>query len=299
MPETPRAPGAALSFERHAPVLAQEAVDALAILGDGIYVDATFGRGGHARLILDRLGENGRLVAVDRDPQAILACREIQDPRLVCIHARFSSLREALVEKGISRIDGMLFDLGVSSPQLDDPQRGFSFLGPGPLDMRMNPQDGAPLGDRLSCLKEEEIADILFRLGEERLSRKIARALYGALRKGEIKTTLDLAQVVARANPRRERGKHPATRAFLAFRLWMNEEPQELQKGLEAAESLLPSGGRLAVIAFHSGEDRMVKHFLRSRLQSFETLGKTKPSPEELLANPRARSAIMRLARRR
>jgi 16S rRNA (cytosine1402-N4)-methyltransferase len=301
----------------HAPVLLGEVLEALAVRPDGFYVDATFGRGGHSRAILARLGERGTLLAIDRDPQAVAAARAQlgTDPRAMIVHAPFSRLSEALGDTG-RKADGILLDLGVSSPQLDDAARGFSFLRDGPLDMRMDPGAGESATQWLARADEREIATVISRLGEDRFARRIARAIVAARAEAPIDTTGRLAEVVARAVPTREPGKHPATRTFQALRIHLNDELQELQEVLPQAVDSLAPGGRLAVISFHSLEDRMVKRFLRRAAQDdpawaglpavpaharakLRLVGRAVfPSEEEVAANPRARSAVLRAAER-
>jgi 16S rRNA (cytosine1402-N4)-methyltransferase len=301
----------------HAPVLLGEVLDALAVRPDGFYVDATFGRGGHSRAVLERLGERGTLLAIDRDPQAVAAAREQlgADPRAQIVHAPFSSLSEVLA--GTDRkADGILLDLGVSSPQLDDAARGFSFLRDGPLDMRMDPGCGESAAQWLAQAGEREIAMVIARLGEDRYARRIARAIVAARAEAPIDTTGRLADVVSRAVPTREPGKHPATRTFQALRIHVNRELEELEQVLPQAVGSLAPGGRLAVISFHSLEDRMVKRFLRRAAQddpawaglpavpaharaTLRLVGRAVfPSEEEVAANPRARSAVLRTAER-
>ena len=301
----------------HAPVLLGEALEALAVRPDGFYVDATFGRGGHSRALLEQLGERGTLLAIDRDPQAVAAARAQfgADPRATIVHAPFSRLGEVLGDAG-RPADGILLDLGVSSPQLDDASRGFSFLRDGPLDMRMDPGSGESAADWLARAGEREIATVIARLGEDRFARRIARAIVDARSAEPIGTTGRLAEVVSRAVPTREPGKHPATRTFQALRIHVNRELEELEEVLPQAVDCLAPGGRLAVISFHSLEDRMVKRFLRRAAQDdpawaglpaipaqarakLRLVGRAVfPSEEEVAANPRARSAVLRAAER-
>lgn len=293
-----------------------QVLEALAPRPEGIYVDATFGRGGHSGAMLERLGAAGRLIALDRDPEAVAEARRRfgDDPRFTIVHAPFSSLRKALEPLGVwGRVDGLLLDLGVSSPQLDEAARGFSFMRDGPLDMRMDPTHGETAADLLARIDEAELADILWRLGEERFSRRIARAIVQARAQTPITRTRQLAELIASAVPRREVGKHPATRSFQALRLWVNQELAELEAVLPQAREALAMGGRLAVISFHSLEDRMVKHFLRGERapelpaeiplmmerppSSWRLLGRArKASAAEVTQNPRARSAVLRVA---
>jgi 16S rRNA (cytosine1402-N4)-methyltransferase len=301
----------------HAPVLLEEALEALAVRPDGSYVDATFGRGGHARAVLARLGNKGKLLAIDRDPQAAKAARALfgDDPRVVVVQAPFSRLAEAVDQSG-RLVDGILLDLGVSSPQLDEPARGFSFLRDGPLDMRMDPDEGESAAGWLARASEREIATVISRFGEERHARRIARAIVGARSGMAIETTTQLAGIVARAVPTREPGRNPATRTFQALRIHVNRELDELQQALPQAVACLAPGGRLVVISFHSLEDRIVKRFMRSAAQDdpawagmpavpaaarakLRLIGRAVfPGEVELRRNPRARSAVLRAAER-
>jgi 16S rRNA (cytosine1402-N4)-methyltransferase len=299
----------------HLPVLLAETLDGLRVLEEGIYLDGTYGRGGHARAVLARLGPKGRLLVMDRDPDAIAdAERELgKDPRVAIRHASFAGLADWEETKG--GLDGVLFDLGVSSPQLDEPARGFSFQADGPLDMRMDPTRGMSAADWLAGAGEAEIADVLWQLGEERMSRRIARAIVEARGAAPLTTTRQLANLVARTIGHRERHKHPATRTFQALRIHVNDELGELQRGLEAAARCLKPGGRLAVISFHSLEDRLVKRFIRGddapRVRRGLPQPEAAPSPlvavgkairageDEVTRNPRARSAVLRVAEKR
>ena len=299
----------------HVPVLLAETLEGLRVLEEGIYLDGTYGRGGHARAVLARLGPKGRLLVMDRDPDAIAdAERELgADPRVAIRHASFAELSDW--EETKSGLDGVLFDLGVSSPQLDEPSRGFSFQADGPLDMRMDPTRGSSAADWLAGASDAEIADVLWQLGEERMSRRIARAIVSARDAAPLKTTRQLADLVAKTIGHRERNKHPATRTFQALRIFVNDELGQLERGLEAATSRLKPGGRLAVISFHSLEDRAVKQFIRGaeapRVRRGLPQPETAPSPlvaigkaifaseSEVEANPRARSAVLRVAERR
>jgi len=301
----------------HVPVLAQEAVAALAIQPDGVYVDGTFGRGGHSRLILAQLGEKGRLIALDRDPDAIRAGAAMQDKRLTLVQRTFSSLGAVLAELGVPQVNGILLDIGVSSPQLDDATRGFSFRFDAPLDMRMDPGSGLSAADWLATAAEGEIGEVIRNYGEERFAKSIARAIVAARQVEAIRTTGQLARLIAATVKRHEPGQHPATRSFQAIRIYLNRELEELSAVLpQCVEALLPAG-RLAVISFHSLEDRIVKRFMRD-----EALGEQAPrrlpipavmlkpgrlkllgraqhaSDAELAANPRARSAVLRVAER-
>ncbi|MCX8048251.1 MAG: 16S rRNA (cytosine(1402)-N(4))-methyltransferase RsmH [Methylohalobius sp.] len=286
----------------HRPVMLEEALAGLAIRKDGVYVDCTFGRGGHSRAILDRLGPDGRLVALDKDPDAIASLQANildQDARFRLIHADFARLKEVLQDIAyVGKINGILLDLGISSPQLDDPERGFSFVRDGPLDMRMDPTAGLSAARWLAQAGEREIAEVLWRCGEERFARHIARAVVRTRAKKPLTRTGQLARLVERCVPRREPGKHPATRTFLALRIHLNRELESLQAVLAQAAEVLAVGGRLVTIAFHSLEDRIVKRFIRE-VNGLHALGKSKPSPFEVMTNPRARSAILRVAERR
>ncbi len=306
-----------MSEAAHVPVLAQEAVDALAIDPRGVYVDATFGRGGHSRLILAQLGPAGRLVALDRDPDAIRAGAVLDDARLTLVRRAFSQLGAVLDELGIARVNGILLDVGVSSPQLDDATRGFSFRFDAPLDMRMDPDSGMSAADWLATATEEEIGEVIRSYGEERFAKPIARALVAARQKERIGTTGQLARLIAAAVRKREPGQHPATRSFQAIRIHLNRELEELKAVLpQCVERLLP-GGRLAVISFHSLEDRIVKRFMRDEARGEQAParlpipaamlkpGRLQPvgrahraSAAEVAANPRARSAVLRVAER-
>ena len=303
---------------QHAPVLLTEAVDALLTSPDGIYVDATFGRGGHSRALLARLSAKGRVLAIDRDPEAVAAATSgatrVSDPRFSIHHAPFSQFADVLRDNGIARIDGLLLDLGVSSPQIDDPQRGFSFRFDGPLDMRMDPTRGESAADFLARAGERQIAEVIRDYGEERFAVQIAKALVARREGGEpVRTTAELSALVARAVRTREPGQDPATRTFQALRIFVNAELEELRQGLSAALDTLAPGGRLVVISFHSLEDRIVKTFIARESRSefdrrapfaepkphrLNALGRIRPGVTELRANPRARSAIMRVAER-
>jgi 16S rRNA (cytosine1402-N4)-methyltransferase len=299
----------------HAPVLLEAALEALAIRADGFYVDATFGRGGHAGAILGRLGEEGKLLAIDRDPEAGAAAQRLfaGDARARYVQARFSELAQHVAARSAH---GILFDLGVSSPQLDDARRGFSFLRDGPLDMRMDPRTGESAAGFLARAGEREIATVISRYGEERHARRIARALVAARAEAPIAGTGRLAALVAGAVPGREPGRHPATRTFQAIRMHVNDELGELERALPQAVDALAPGGRLVVISFHSLEDRLVKRYLRNAAREApEFAGLPELPPEarpklalvgrarfageaEVAANPRARSAVLRVAER-
>jgi 16S rRNA (cytosine1402-N4)-methyltransferase len=283
----------------HVAVLARESLDALAVRAEGTYVDATYGAGGHASLILDALGATGRLIALDADPTA--AARALPDPRFTLLHANFRDLAAQLDAIGIPTVDGVLFDLGVSSMQLDEAERGFSFRAAAPLDMRLDPAAGESVAEFLATRDEREIADVIYRYGEERASRRIARAIVALRDAGTpVRDTLDLAGVVARAvrAPAHLR-IHPATRTFQALRIAVNDELGALRDGLDAALSRTAPGGRIAVISFHSLEDRIVKHTFRE--DSRARVLTRKPlvaGDDEVAANPRARSAKLRVAER-
>jgi 16S rRNA (cytosine1402-N4)-methyltransferase len=300
----------------HLPVLAAEAIAALAVRFDGTYVDGTFGRGGHSRLILERLGPQGRLIALDRDPHAAAAAAQIGDSRLTFVHTNFASLSRALDDAGAAAVDGMLFDLGVSSPQLDEPARGFSFRHDGPLDMRMDPTQGMSAADWLAGAEEQQIRGVIHDYGEERFAKQIAAAIVDARRREPIVRTRQLAELVAQAVRTREPGQDPATRTFQALRIHVNRELEEVSVMLPQALARLAPQGRLAVISFHSLEDRIVKRFLQSAARPemprrlplkasempqpmLKLLGRaTRASSEETTRNPRARSATLRVAER-
>ena len=299
----------------HIPVMRDAVLAGLAVKPDGRYLDGTFGRGGHARAILERLDASGRLLLMDRDPEAIAAAeREFGgDPRVAIRHGNFSRLGEwDEVQAGL---DGVLLDLGVSSPQLDDAGRGFSFQSDAPLDMRMDPTAGESAAEFLARADEREIADALFRYGEERMSRRIARAIVARRADAPVRTTRELAELVERVLGRRERNKHPATRTFQALRLQVNDELGSLERALPAAAAALRPDGRLAVISFHSLEDRIVKHFIRGDMAAPARRGLPPPAVAEpplraagrklvadsveVARNPRARSAVLRIAEKR
>ena len=299
----------------HRAVLLDEAVAALAIKADRVYVDATFGRGGHSRKILETIGPAGRLIALDRDQTAIAAAQEIKDPRFQALHASFGQLQAVLSAVGVTKVAGVLLDLGVSSPQLDDPSRGFSFRHNGPLDMRMDQGQEQDAAQWLNHASEEEIAGVVKDYGEERFAKQIARSIVTARGQRPLSTTRELAALVAGAVKTRERGQDPATRTFQAVRIFLNRELEELALVLTQAMDMLEAGGRLAVISFHSLEDRIVKRFMRdqanpdtmpSRLPLKATqlpqpkliiIGKpVYASDAEVAANPRARSAVLRVA---
>ncbi|SIT42194.1 S-adenosyl-dependent methyltransferase activity on membrane-located substrates [Paraburkholderia piptadeniae] len=305
---------------QHRTVLLEEAVNALVTRADGVYVDGTFGRGGHSRAVLAKLGEAGRLIAFDKDPLAIATAQQIADPRFEIVHESFASLRDAMSARGVGRVSGVLLDLGVSSPQFDDPERGFSFRADGPLDMRMDPTRGESAADWLARATVQEMTEVIRDYGEERFAFQIAKALAARRaesdRLGPLVSTGELAQIVANVVKTREKGKDPATRTFQAIRIHINQELAELQVVLEAALSLLEQGGRLVVISFHSLEDRIVKRFMQAQSSApavdrrlpiravdlpsppLKLLGRVFASDAEVAANPRARSAVMRVAER-
>lgn len=303
----------------HRAVLAEEVVDALRPCAGGRYVDATVGWGGHASAILDRVGPQGRLLAIDQDPYAVAAACERwrDDARVSVVHGRFSTLEELVKRHGFSGgVQGILLDLGVSSPQLDEPGRGFSFLRDGPLDMRMDPTRGESAADWLARATERELAQVIRQYGEERYARSVARAIVRARAGAPLTRTGQLADIVAAAVPTREPGKHPATRTFQALRIHVNRELEELEACLPQAVAALAPAGRLAVISFHSLEDRVVKRFLRDQARgdrfppdlpvasdrlspTLRLIGRGRRAGEaEVAANPRARSAVLRVAER-
>ena len=303
----------------HHPVLLEEALEALNIEENGIYIDGTFGRGGHAREILNRLGQNGQLIAIDKDPEAVRNAREQfkTDPRFSIERGSFAMLEQLVDHRGLlNKVNGLLLDLGVSSPQLDDPQRGFSFLKEGPLDMRMDTESGVSAKEWLATASEDEISRVLKTFGEERFHRRIARAITGTREESPIQTTNQLAEIVFKAIPRHEKHKHPATRTFQAIRIFINHELEDVSRCLQQVINVLAVGGRMVVISFHSLEDRIVKRFIRdqSRGKPFppdlpvraeelqcklKPIGKAiRPGKEEVARNPRARSAVMRIAER-
>ncbi|MGE0557119.1 MAG: 16S rRNA (cytosine(1402)-N(4))-methyltransferase RsmH [Burkholderiales bacterium] len=301
----------------HAAVLAEEALEALNVRSDGIYVDGTFGRGGHSRLILGRLGEGGRLIALDRDPDAVQAGRAVTNPRFTVLRSPFSRMAEAVRAQGVTEVDGVLLDLGVSSPQLDDSRRGFSFRHDAPLDMRMDPDQGISAAEWIAVADEADIREVIRDYGEERFAKQIAAAIVAARARGPVDTTRKLAALVAEAVPTREPRQDPATRTFQALRIHVNQELEELSVVLPQCMALLREGGRLVVISFHSLEDRIVKRFMRAQTRidalparlpvrardlpqpRLRLIGRAqRPSAAEVAANPRARSAIMRAAER-
>ena len=306
-----------MTSSAHVAVLAQEAIEALNIRSNGTYVDCTYGRGGHSRLILEKLGPGGRLIALDRDPEAIEAAKALRDPRFMAMRSPFSRVRDVLQELGVAGVDGMLLDLGVSSPQLDDGRRGFSFRSDAPLDMRMDPDHGLSAADWLATAEESEIREVIRNHGEERFAKQIAAAIVAARARGPVDTTRKLAALVADAVPTREPRQNPATRTFQALRIHVNQELEELAVVLPQCVALLGASGRLVVISFHSLEDRIVKRFLRTQSQAdalparlpvrardlprprMRLIGRAaRASDRETAANPRARSAVMRVAER-
>ncbi|MBR8124043.1 16S rRNA (cytosine(1402)-N(4))-methyltransferase RsmH [Burkholderia multivorans] len=305
---------------QHRTVLLDEAVESLVTRPDGIYVDGTFGRGGHSRAVLARLGPAGRLIAFDKDPRAIETAQAMADARFSIVHDSFASMRDALAARGIEKVSGVLLDLGVSSPQVDDPARGFSFRADGPLDMRMDPTRGESAAEWLARASLQELTEVIRDYGEERFAFQIAKALVARRaesdRLGPLDSTGELAQIVGHVVKTREKGKDPATRTFQAIRIHVNQELADLQVVLEAALSLLEQGGRLVVISFHSLEDRIVKRFMQAHASApavdrrlpiravdlpsppLKIIGRQFPSEAEVAANPRARSAVMRIAER-
>lgn len=301
----------------HTSVLLDEALTALNVRLDGVYIDATFGRGGHSRAILDMLGPNGRVLALDRDPEAAAVARVWRDSRFMFVHAPFSRLAEAARTHGITMVDGVLFDLGVSSPQIDTPERGFSFRYDAPLDMRMDTSRGPSAAQWLALVQEDELARVVREYGEERFAKSVARAVVAARAEQPITTTGQLARIVAGAVHSRERGQDPATRTFQAIRIHINRELDEIAEALPQAVDLLRPRGRLAVISFHSLEDRLVKRFMRAEARGEDVpkdipllaaqlkagrlrlIGRAiKTSDREIARNPRARSAVLRVAER-
>ena len=306
-------------MSEHVTVLLDEAVDGLAIKPDGIYVDGTFGRGGHSRHILSKLGPNGRLIAIDRDPRAIATAEalKLEDNRFEIVHGPFSGLAEYIKDLGLAgKIDGVLLDLGVSSPQLDEAERGFSFMRDGPLDMRMDPTSGISAADWLAKADVDDIGWALKTFGEEKFAYRIARAIVADRVETPFTRTLQLAQLIERLCPKREKKKHPATRSFQGIRIYINSELEEIHKVLDGALDILAIGGQLSVISFHSLEDRIVKRFIRkeekgpeyppglpltdAQMQdgkNLKAVGKAiKPTAQEIDVNPRSRSSVLRVA---
>ncbi|WP_227869530.1 16S rRNA (cytosine(1402)-N(4))-methyltransferase RsmH [Undibacterium parvum] len=303
----------------HQTVLLAEAVDALALTGEragGIYVDGTFGRGGHSRLILENLSSSGRLIAFDKDLQAIANAQQINDTRFEIVHDSFATMNEELSARGITQVDGILMDLGISSPQVDEAGRGFSFRADGPLDMRMDTTRGISAAEWLATEDEQIIREVIKNYGEERFAFQIAKAIVARRQIEPISSTRQLAEIVAHAVKTREKGKDPATRTFQAIRIFINKELEDLEIGLAAAYACLAPFGRMTVISFHSLEDRIVKQFFASKVNvlqpdrrlpirtvdlpkaQMKLIAKIKPSEQEVTGNPRARSAIMRVAER-
>nr|SPS04425.1 S-adenosyl-dependent methyltransferase activity on membrane-located substrates [Candidatus Nitrotoga fabula] len=301
----------------HKTVLLNEAIEALQIKPDGIYIDCTFGRGGHSRLILQKLNAHGCLIALDKDPAAVAAGQAITDKRFTLIHSEFSRLTEILNVLGVNEVDGVLLDLGVSSPQLDEMQRGFSFRFDAPLDMRMNNSSGETAANWLANVDESLLKEVIRNYGEERFASQIASAIIAARQKAPIVTTRQLSEIIAQTVRTREPGKNPATRTFQAIRIYLNQELEEIARVLPQCVDCLKPGGRIVIISFHSLEDRMVKHFLRDMAQgdqlprnlpiraaeirkgNLRLIGKAiRATLQEILANPRARSAVMRVAER-
>ncbi len=307
----------------HQAVLLEEAVDALVWRPDGIYIDGTFGRGGHSQAILKKLNPQGRLIGFDKDPQAQAVAQEIKDSRFACIHNSFAAMRTELAQRGVQQVAGILLDLGVSSPQLDDPTRGFSFRLDGPLDMRMDSTRGETAAQWLATVSQEQLAQVIREYGEERFAGRIARVIIERRDQSEhlgpLTSTRELAEIVARVIKTHD-SQHPATRTFQAIRIHINQELADLSTTLEAALALLEQGGRLVVISFHSLEDRIVKRFMKAHasLEAFsgaasrnlplreadlpspplKLLGRVRASVDEVKANPRARSAVMRIAQK-
>jgi 16S rRNA (cytosine1402-N4)-methyltransferase len=301
----------------HTTVLLNEAVAALAIKPDGVYVDGTFGRGGHSKLILERLGGNGILIALDKDPVAISVGKQWRDLRFRIVHSSFVQLAEVLSKQGVEMVDGILLDLGVSSPQLDDAERGFSFRFDAPLDMRMDVSSGITAAQWLATVDEGLLGEVIHDYGEERFAKQIARSIVEARTIQPIDTTRQLAELVGKAVRTREPGQNPATRTFQAIRIYLNQELEELARVLPVCVKYLNSGGRLVVISFHSLEDRIVKHFMRDMAEGdklprdvpvraseiprgkLNLIGKAvRAGAMELKDNPRARSAVLRVAER-
>lgn len=302
----------------HITVMLEEAVEGLAVKPSGIYVDGTFGRGGHSRKILEKLGSEGRLIALDRDLAAVSSAASIQDARFQIVHRHFAALEEVLAELGVSSVDGVLLDLGISSPQIDIGERGFSFRFDGPLDMRMDQSSGQTAAEFVAVATEQKLAEVIKAYGEERFAKQIARAIVAARTRGDdITTTKQLAKIVASAVPKIEPGQDPATRTFQAFRIFLNQELEELSLVLPQCLRMLAPHGRLSVISFHSLEDRIVKQFVKGEQDrddlpaNFPVMAKDlpqprmiaigkaqKPSASEVKKNPRSRSAVLRVAER-
>ncbi|MGM0907066.1 MAG: 16S rRNA (cytosine(1402)-N(4))-methyltransferase RsmH [Pseudomonadota bacterium] len=305
---------------QHVSVLLEESIQALATDPQGTYIDATFGRGGHTRALLSQLGDNARVIALDQDPEAIAAAKSFEDdPRFQIIHTPFSNLQQVLDDLQLNQqVTGILFDLGVSSPQLDDAERGFSFMRDGPLDMRMDTSSGETAAEWLNRAEKDDISWVLKEYGEERFARRIASAIVMDREKKPFTRTKQLAEMIARVSPVKEKHKHPATRTFQAIRIHINRELEQIEQALEASLSGLKEDGRLVVISFHSLEDRLVKRFIRKHSEgkqlppglpvteaernkdkALEKVGKAiKPGKAEVQENPRSRSSVLRIARR-
>jgi len=299
----------------HDTVLLHEAIESLQVKPDGIYVDGTFGRGGHSRLILEKLGAEGRLIALDKDPAAVAVGQAITDPRFKIVHSGFARLQEVLVGLSVEKVNGVLLDLGVSSPQLDDRQRGFSFRFDSPLDMRMDTSSGETAAEWLSGVDESLLGEVIRDYGEERFAKQIARSIVAARKEQSIASTKQLSEIIAKTVRTREPGKNPATRTFQAIRIYLNRELEEIARILPQCVDCLKPGGRIVVISFHSLEDRLVKHFMRDMAEGdklprnlpiraadipngrLRLIGKAiRATAQELENNPRARSAVMRVA---
>jgi len=301
---------------QHETVLLVEAVEAV-LAGEGFYIDGTFGRGGHSRHLLSKVGPTSRLLVIDKDPLAIAEAQRLaaQDSRVTVVQDGFANLAQVVAEQGLTgQVCGVLLDLGVSSPQLDDARRGFSFQNDGPLDMRMNPDEGLSAAQWLTVVKEVDLANVLFQYGDERFSRRIAKAIVAARQEQALTSTTQLAEIIKVAHPKWDHKRHPATKSFQAIRIFINGELVELEQALNAAIEVLKPGGRLAVIAFHSLEDRAVKHFIRLQangpelppglpipesdiVRTMRAVGKAiKPSKDEVAGNVRSRSAVLRFA---
>lgn len=311
--------GKSISNGGHVPVLLLQVLEGLRLRSGGRYLDGTFGRGGHSREILRRLDENGHLLVIDRDPQAIAFAEEMfdGDPRVEIVRSEFGRIREIVAERRLlGAVDGLLLDLGVSSPQLDQPGRGFSFSTTGPLDMRMDPQSGPSAADWLNSADEREMKKVFYELGEEKQAARIAKAIVAARAVNELQDTAQLAEIIQRVMPARERGIHPATRTFQAVRIFINDELGQLETALKSTADVLRTGGRLCVLSFHSLEDRIVKRFIRTASSvaepyrglpdipaefqpSFKPVGRVqKADSSEVTDNPRARSVRLRIAER-
>jgi 16S rRNA (cytosine1402-N4)-methyltransferase len=306
------------SRSQHIPVLLNETIAALNVRQDGVYVDATFGRGGHSRELLSQLGPQGRLIALDRDLAAVAQARAITDARFTIVHSAFSRIGEALAELGVGKVDGVMLDIGVSSPQIDEASRGFSFRFDGPLDMRMDQSRGQTAQEFVETASEQQLREVIKDYGEERFAKQVARAIVAARTGGQpIGTTRQLAAIVAGAIPKAEPGQDPATRTFQALRIFLNQELEELSLTLPQCADLLAPGGRLAVISFHSLEDRIVKRFIRAQQDRDDlpanfpvravdlppsrmvAVGKAiRATAAEIKMNPRSRSAVLRVAER-